>query len=185
MDVNIRMLDDENRFYIVFNNPSAEEKVKALKLVEEMFGAKERVEYPDSVLPTKVAPVTVPDSAKEVKDESDLQQVYGIKDISSPKSFIECYQKYPRSNDEEKQTFITAGGKFLKSHIKKMDENNLESIKGFLMDFQPALSGSIKKILLAKGYNNLKGFLKTASEQEILAMYTQCKDVLYKGLKIA
>ena len=86
----IRLLSDGDRFYIVMDHPTEEDKKAAMEFVSERMGMKVQEETPKGVLPVTVEKYTVPENAPEVKTEK-LQ----IKVINTVNEFIEWFKRYP------------------------------------------------------------------------------------------
>jgi hypothetical protein len=187
----IKMCDDTNRFYILLENPTNEDKLKALDLVQKLFkieDAKKEVERPIGIIPNKIEDVSVPESAKEVKSKSDLikkgTESRYIDKITTPEKVVEYYLQYDIFDKATQNWISIRSAAYMKEYLSKITGEDVGSMKKFLTDFYPILTTSISGILKQKGYTSLTGFLNTASEQEIISVFNNSKSKINKELKI-
>lgn len=183
----IRILNEDTRLYIVFDNPSAEAKQAAMDFVSKRIGAKAKEETPTGVYPPKVLPYQVPENLEEVKIENTEEKPkenVKIPYISSPEIFVEWYLKYDSLDARNQSILLTRCKYFMSAHLKKVHRSNISEIKTFLLDFEPIFGNTINDILKKNGYNNLKAFLNTEGEANIQAAYDVCKNGICNTLKI-
>ena len=176
----IRILNDESRFYIVFDNPTQEDKAAALEFVAKRLGIqKVEEEKPISLLPNKVEPYAVP----EEKEDPVIEEVK-IPYIGTKKLFIEWYKKYDLVPENQKDEWFKKLGFFISKYEKRVKKTDIEKVKEFLLDFEEIFKNRLGEIMKMNGYNDLRIFLDKESNNNILAAYDSCKSALFKALKI-
>lgn len=174
----IRILNDETRFYIVIENPTAEDKKAAMDFVSKQMGAAVAEEKPEGVLPTKVEPYKLPP-----KMEDELSQEC-IQSITSPEVFVDRYLKYGTLSKSDKDAFMEQGRNFMSDRLNKTRRSDIGQVKKFLMDFEPIFKNTITHVLKINGYKTLKAFLNTESDANIQAVYDKCKKGIRETLNI-
>ncbi|WP_097005255.1 hypothetical protein [Lacrimispora amygdalina] len=201
--MDIKLLNDETRFYIVLENPSDEEKLKAIDLVSSIFGIKKKEEKPEGVIPARVEDTKIPDEENSImlkgesnrigvteplKDKEDTNKGKAasrwVPPITSPEMFVKEYLSYNTLDEKSQKWVIINCSRYMKRYLATLDSDNSDVIRNFINDFSPVLENTITQFLKNNGYSNLKGFLSRAEETEIKAMYEACKLSVCRGLNI-
>ena len=173
----IRLLSDGDRFYIVIDHPTEDEKKAAMDFVSERMGIQNiKEETPKGVLPVNVESYTIPENLKDVKKEK-LQ----IKVINTVEEFIDWFQMYPTLDPYNKKKLKNQLNFYIKNKINKIE--SIDDIKMFLMNYKPILNTQIEEILKKNGYNDLNTFLNAEGEQNITAVFNTCKEFLVNSIK--
>lgn len=176
----IRILNDESRFYIVFENPTTEDKAAALEFVAKRLGIKKvEEEKPVGILPNKVESYSVP----EEKAEEEIAEVK-IPWINTKKAFIEWYQKFDSVPECQKDEWFKKLGSFMLRYEKRIKKTDIEKVKEFLLDFEEIFKNRINEILKMNGYNDLRMYLEKESNNNIIAAYDSCRDAIFEALRI-
>ena len=106
----IRLLEDGNRFYIVLENATDEDKTKALAFVSNMLNINNnrvmnKIETPQDVIPANTEPLSIPAQAKEVSTDKILSKRQ-IEMVNSTKDFVEAYKEFPNLDHDEKEALF-------------------------------------------------------------------------------
>jgi len=177
----IRILNDGDRFYIVFENPTEDDKKAALEFVSKRLGIKQNVEKPEGVYPAKVEPYKIPENLEEI--DVKTKKVI-IPYINSPSVFIKWYLKYEELDKTNQKKLLQMCQAYIQDYFKKVHRDDIVAVKKFLVDFSPMFENTTKEILKKNGYNNLKAFLNTEGEANIQAVFDVYKKGLYNSLGI-
>lgn len=184
----IRLLEDGNRFYIVLENPSDEDKTKAVAFVSNMLKISNdkimgRVENPKEVIPANAERLSVPNDAKEVSiDKPQIKKQ--LSTINSTKSFVEAYKEFPNLDDKEKGELLKKCKEFMWKYMKGIDKSDVMAVKKFMLELQDVLEKPIKEILKRNASRSLQSFLETETDYNIQAAYDICRKNICNGLGI-
>lgn len=185
--MNVEMIDDDTRLYIIIKNPSDEDKSKAINLVSELFGIKDTVEKPEGVIPIKVEDPKLSDKAKKIDPNTtgkEKPEKVKIGYVNSVKQCVECLS-YEALDAAEEKIIINRCSNFLtKKYMKQLNESDITDVKKFINDFRTVMSEEIKTSLTNYGYSDLDAFLNSAGENEINSLYQAGKKKIYERLKI-
>lgn len=173
----IRLLSDGDRFYIVMDHPTEEDKKAAMEFVSERMGMKVQEETPKGVLPVTVEKYTVPENAPEVKTEK-LQ----IKVINTVNEFIEWFKRYPTIVGVDQRKLKNQMNFYIKSKIDTI-KDGIEEAKKFLVEYETILKEPLDEILKKNGYNDLNAFLSMENDENIIAVFYTCKEFIKNTLK--
>jgi len=184
----IRLLEDGNRFYIVLENATDEDKTKALAFVSNMLNINNnrvmnKIETPQDVIPANTEPLSIPAQAKEVSTDKILSKRQ-IEMVNSTKDFVEAYKEFPNLDHDEKEALFLKCKRFMWNYIKGIDKSDTVAVKKFLIELQDVLEKPIKEILKRNASRNLQSFLETETEYNIQAAYDICRKNLCQGLGI-
>lgn len=184
---NVRIFDDGTRFYVTLENASDEDKQKAMKLVQELFGISRKVETPAGVIPAKVEAPAIPDNSKEIDPDGSITKKKSsnkfIAQITNTEMFIKYYMDYEIMEGTSRTWMLNHCRNYIKKYCKQPESP--EMVKKFLVDFEKILEKPITNVLRQKGYSGLSGFLKTADELEVKSLFEQGKRMIYAKLEIA
>lgn len=185
--MNVEMIDDGTRFYVIIKNPSDEEKSKTMDLVSKLFNINKDIKKPEGVIPVKVETPKVSDKAKKVdpdmiEKEKPVRVKIGY--VNSVNQCVECLT-YDALDETEEKTLINRCSNFLtKKYMKQINENDIADVKKFILDFKAVMTEEIKISLANYGYSDLEMFLSTAGENEIKSLYQAGKKRIFERLKI-
>lgn len=181
--MDIRLHDDETRFYIILENPSDEDKVKAMDLVSDIFKIKPNAEKPEGVIATKVEEIVLP-VLEPVKNNEGRPGTKYVPKVTSAKQFVEEYLAFNTFDEKNRKWVLIHCSNYMKQYLKEMNVEKMDDIKKFFQDFGSVLENTTSQYLKKNGYSNLKGFLAKAEETEIRSMFEACKSSVCKGLNI-
>ncbi|WP_373262244.1 hypothetical protein [Hungatella hathewayi] len=185
--MNVEMIDDGTRFYVIIKNPSEEEKSKTIDLVSKLFNINKDAKKQEGIIPVKVETPKVSDQAKKIDPDVIEKEKPGwvkIGYVNSVKQCVECLT-YDALDEAEEKTLINRCSNFLaKKYMKQINENNIADIKKFILDFKTVMAEEINISLANYGYSDLKMFLSTAGENEIKSLYQAGKKRIFERLKI-
>lgn len=177
----IRILNDGDRFYVVIEKPTEEDKQSAIDFVARLTGIKAKEETPKGVPPAKVEPFTVPENVTEV---SSSNKEFSIPRIESPETFTEWYLKMNTFSEENQKKVIAKCKSYMFAYLKGLRRSDMERVKKFMTDFEPAMKDHINNILEKNGYSNLNAFLEVEGDANIQAAYDLCKRKLLNSIGI-
>lgn len=185
--MNIEMIDDGTRFYVIIKNPSDEDKIKAMNLVSTLFDIKKDVKKPEGVIPVKIEAPKMSENAKKIDSNTPGKENPGkvkIGYVNSVKQCVECLS-YDELDAADEGTIINRCSNFLtKKYMKQINENDIDDDRKFIRDFKTVMTEEIKASLTNYGYSDLEVFLTSASENEIKSLYQAGKNRIFERLKI-
>lgn len=173
----IRIVNDNSRLYVVIENPTDEDRKRAMDFVTACLNKTNiKEEKPIDVLPIKV-------EEPKIVEPKPMEAVR-IPWITKKNVFIEWYMKYPDIPDDQKADCEYKLRSFFMKYKKKINTSDIESVKGFLMDFEPIMKETINRVLNTNGYNHLDAFLDNEGNENILAVYKMCIKGIHDALSI-
>lgn len=185
--MNVEMIDDGTKFYVIIKNPSDEEKIKTMDLVSKLFDINKNVKKPEGVIPAKVETPKMSDKAKKIDPDMIGKEKPGkvkIGYVNSVKQCVECLT-YEALDEAEERTLINRCSNFLtKKYMKQLNENDIADVKKFILDFKSVMAEEIRISLANYGYSDLDMFLSTAGDNEIKSLYQAGKKRIYERLNI-
>lgn len=172
----VRIIDDDTRFYVILENATDDDKKKLFNLVANWMGLKEKEreekeEKPKGMMPVKVSEVPIPTEPK--KDSS----IRVPRKISTKKVFWNLYNQLDQVAEEDREKAVEVLTAFMKQYMMKINHTN---VKTFFLEFEPVFHRMIEQVLNAEGYSELKDYLETECSEKINSLLLECKNNLKK-----
>lgn len=176
MEHSIRLIEDGDRFYIVFEHPTNEDKEKAIDFVKSCFDLTEKTNEKEScqmtetlegISPAKVEPYEVEKTGLEEHIPQNL------KADSFNKWMLACRENL---DERRKEEFKKSG----KNYIKRRINNAKHKVQktAFIKDFEPSLKNTVERILKQSGYSDLNTYFESESDNAIKAAFNECAQEL-------
>lgn len=190
----VRLLNDNNRYYVVIENPTDADKKAAMDFVSKLMGIPVKEEVPIGILPNQVVKYEVPKNLEEVPVKRPVQkqvqtqpqkQSAPIPFLNTPEDFMNLYFKMEDMGEEERKPVAKKCKIYMLTYFKRMHQGDIADMKKFLLDFEKLFKETIHKAVKENGYHNLQAFLNTENEMKVRSLYQVCRDGIKNELNIS